>query len=203
MNTPKLPNNAKLISDIEGLEQYGRYCIDVDGNVYSCATNKRHIVSGHWTLAKPFLAHNGYLRIGLYGNSSTKPKKFPVHALVAKAFIPNPDNKPQVNHKNFDKRNNGIVNLEWVTGSENIQHALTVEGHQPNNKGELHGYSKLKDCDIPEIFKLKRSGVLQKDIAVMLNVSSSTISEVINRKKFKHVPIAQPLPNVGTQSRPS
>lgn len=64
---------------------------------------------------------NGYLAIGLYDGTY----KY-IHILVAKTFIPNPENKPTVNHKDGDKLNNSIENLEWSTYQENIRHAYDV-----------------------------------------------------------------------------
>jgi hypothetical protein len=75
---------------------------------------------------KPRFSHNGYYRIGLCKNS--KQKWFQVHRLVAEAFIENPENKNQVNHKDGNKINNDINNLEWMTNSENIKHAYDVLG---------------------------------------------------------------------------
>lgn len=69
-------------------------------------------------------------RIGLYKmvglNKNRKQTQISIHRLVALHFIPNPDNKPQVNHKDGDKMNNNYWNLEWVTVSENIKHAFDI-----------------------------------------------------------------------------
>ncbi len=75
---------------------------------------------------------NGYLRVGLRGARKGEPgyqqKWIRVHRIVAEAFIPNPEGKPQVNHRDGDRRNNRVENLEWVTGSENMQHAWDRRG---------------------------------------------------------------------------
>lgn len=65
---------------------------------------------------------NGYLSVHLCVEG--KEKRYLVHRLVAEAFIPNPDNKPCINHINGDKTDNRIENLEWCTQSENVQHAI-------------------------------------------------------------------------------
>lgn len=68
------------------------------------------------------LSDRGYHSAVLYNNG--KPKSFRVHQLVARAFIPNPNNKPHVNHLDGVKGNNLVENLEWVTISENAKHAF-------------------------------------------------------------------------------
>ena len=73
---------------------------------------------------------DGYKRVSLSNNS--KKRRFSVHRLVAKAFIPNPEGKPQVNHKNGRKDQNNIENLEWVTQSENTKHSFRVLAQPPN-----------------------------------------------------------------------
>lgn len=65
---------------------------------------------------------DGYLGVVLCKNGKTK--LIAVHRLVAMHFIPNPENKPQVNHKNGVKNDNAAENLEWVTQSENMKHAV-------------------------------------------------------------------------------
>lgn len=63
----------------------------------------------------------GYMQVNIFN------KQLYIHRLVAEAFIPNPDNKKQVNHKDADKTNNNVENLEWVTQKENLEHARKLE----------------------------------------------------------------------------
>lgn len=72
-------------------------------------------------ILKQFKNHKGYLVIQLSKNGDSK--NYIVHRLVAKEFIPNPENKPQINHKNCNKEDNRIDNLEWCTNTENKAHA--------------------------------------------------------------------------------
>lgn len=74
----------------------------------------------------------GYMQVGLYKNNKGKP--YYVHRLVAKAFIPNTENKPEVNHKDKDRANNCVDNLEWVTSKENEQHKHNFEGYKQKGK---------------------------------------------------------------------
>lgn len=92
------------------------YFIDSESNVYSRPRNK---VRGGIVLQK--LNTCGYPSVRLRENN--KPVDKAVHRLLAQAFIPNPENKPHVNHKDGNKQNNSLKNLEWATVGENVQHA--------------------------------------------------------------------------------
>nr|WP_277814256.1 HNH endonuclease signature motif containing protein [Bacillus wiedmannii] len=91
-----------------------------------------------------------YKYVTLYKDGKQKVKE--VHRLIAEAFIPNEANKPQVNHINGDKTDNSLNNLEWVTVSENIQHAFD-NGlvNIKNISGEKNSQSKLKCDDVKYI----------------------------------------------------
>lgn len=76
-------------------------------------------------ILKGYPTHNNYIRVRL-STKKSETKSITVHRIVAAAFVPNPDNKPQVNHKDGDKRNNAASNLEWCTQSENQLHAFST-----------------------------------------------------------------------------
>ena len=101
---------------IEGTD--GRYEVSNTGKVRSINYNK----SGKVQELRQKIDKDGYCIVTLHIEGK---QKYPsVHRLVAIAFIPNPDNLPQVNHKDTNKKNNHISNLEWCTCSENIKHAF-------------------------------------------------------------------------------
>lgn len=88
------------------------YEVDEAGNVYSLRSGRKLTPKNNW---------DGYLRIQLWDQG--KCKFVGIHRLIAEAFVPNPDNKPFVNHKNGNKQDNRAENLEWCTQHENIVHA--------------------------------------------------------------------------------
>lgn len=86
-----------------------------------------------------------------------------VHRLVAQAFIPNPENKPEVNHKDGNKENNDISNLEWNTSKENTNHAIKT-GLRINSGEKFHS-SKMSEKEIHKICKLLEENKIKvKDI---------------------------------------
>ena len=108
---------------VSGFEGY--YEVSSLGKVASLPYRRRCV-------RKPSINSSGYLSIILY-----KPKfmkTMSIHRLIAVAFVANPENKPQVNHKDENKLNNDISNLEWCTPSHNTRHAISVGLMKPNNK---------------------------------------------------------------------
>lgn len=139
---------------------------------------------------KPRLTQRGYVTVVLYRNSV--PNSFQIHRLIAFVFIPNPDNKPQVNHKNGVKTDNRVENLEWVTNYENCIHAHK-NGFvaKPNpRRGEDTYNHKLTEKDIDYIRKhyIRKHKIFgSTGLAEQFNVSSSLILSIVKKLKWKHI----------------
>lgn len=108
----------------EGLYQVSNFgrIKSVDRIIKNSGTkNGEYHVKGKIKNVSEYKSRGGYCGVTLYKNNVGK--SYRVHRLVAQAFIPNPENKPEVNHKDGNKKNNCVDNLEWVTGKENTIHA--------------------------------------------------------------------------------
>ena len=157
--------------DVVGFE--GLYAVDTDGNVWSFWFGKERIL-------KSAKDGKGHLKVILCKDG--KHKTVAVHRLVAIAFILNPENKPEINHKNGIKTDNRIENLEWVTSSENKIHAFAT-GLSP--KGEKHGSTKHPDSVIRKVFEMESQGYSQRKIGEQVGYTQSHISGILNQKRRK------------------
>ena len=110
------------------------------------------------------------------------------HRFVAKAFIPNPDNLPSVNHMDGNKQNNHVSNLEWVTQKENIRHAMNTG--LTDISGEKNNKAVLTEEDVRMIRKIYISGSQefgQVALGRKFGVSPNTIGFIVKGKTWKHV----------------
>lgn len=123
--------------DIKGYE--GLYQVSDRGRIKSLANNK----SKSEKIIKLREDKNGYLQVNLHkGNKSTTKK---VHRLVAEAHIPNPCNKPYINHKDYKPSNNNVENLEWCTQKENIDYSLSKPVYR-NHDGKTTIYNSISEA---------------------------------------------------------
>ena len=126
-----------MITKIKDFPNYG---VDEDGNIYSFGRMFHRRYRGTVKLnSRP--NNKGYLVVHLYNEYGMSDKL--VHRIVAETFIPNIDNKPEVNHIDGNKNNNSVNNLEWVTHKENVQNAIkrgTAYQNMPgfnNHRGKI------------------------------------------------------------------
>lgn len=109
-----------------------------------------------------------------------------VHRLVAIAFIPNPENKPQVNHKNGVKYINVLDNLEWATSSENVKHAFDT-GLKFSKLGEDNSLSVYTEKQIRKVCKLLEQGMSNKEISKQTGVERKYITDIKKGRRWKHI----------------
>lgn len=163
--------------DVEGFE--GLYRVSSEGVLI---TTPRQGTKGG--VVKRGRHGNGYERYSLYKDGKVYYKY--AHRLFAKHFIPNPDNKPCVNHIDGNRVNNSLENLEWATPKENTQHAVRTGLF--NNKGENNYLSKLTDQDVLEIRDLYKHKIYnQRELGETYGVSRPHISYIVRNKSRKVV----------------
>jgi hypothetical protein len=156
----------KVWKDIPGFENY--YSVSDCGDIYS-KRNGRNL--------KLLFTIKGYLYVII--SAKGIKKRCSIHRIVAELFIPNPENKPQVNHKNGIKTDNYYENLEWNTQSENMIHAFTTGIRK--DKGDGHYRCKIKKHDYIMIFALRDLGWTYKSISKVYEVTEPLIWHIINK----------------------
>jgi hypothetical protein len=165
---------------IEGYE--GLYDIKSDGTIRSyhkSATNPSIVVTP--------ADGRGYIHVNLCKDG--KRKNFWLHRLVASHFIPNPKNRAEVNHIDGNKSNVDVSNLEWVTRSQNIQHAYE-KGLIPTigQRGGKNPNSNLTDAKVLAIRALYAERELsQEEIGKMFGITKQTAYRIIRRKSWTHI----------------
>ena len=157
------------------IKGYPDYEISTFGNVLSKRSNK---------LLKLCVNSSNYKKCVLNG------KNLYVHRLVAEAFIPNENHLNEVNHKDGNKWNNNVKNLEWVTKSENSIHAFE------NNLRNISGYTRYRVAktahrfsayDVEEMFSLYENGMSKKEISEKFHCYDSTVCNILNGKTYKQI----------------
>lgn len=146
------------------IKEYEGYEVSNYGEVRTLGLKQEYsdgrVIGKPSKLLKPNAANNGYYNVFLYKN--TKKKGYGIHRLVAQAFIPNPDNLPQVNHINGNKHDNRVENLEWCNASYNQLHAVKkglVKVHKVEQYDLSGKYIKTWDSikEITKTFKVSHT----------------------------------------------
>lgn len=155
----------------------GRYEASENGDI-------RHVVNHKIRRARK--GKHGYMQMNFPLNDGTgKSKTMLIHRLIAETFIPNPNNYSEINHIDGDKTNNCIKNLEWCSRSYNQIHAIK-NGLRTTLKGENAPGAKFTHEQVKEIRKIYCKGVSETSLAILLNVSQSTIGRIVRGEGYKY-----------------
>lgn len=148
----------------------------------------------HWT-GKPFTKKerifkfrqpktNRYVFVGLTRNGVEE--HYSLHRVYMEHWVPNPDNKRDINHKNGIKWDNRPENLEWATRSENVKHAV-LTGLLPVRRGEQHHTAKLTEAEVIDIRRRYATGESSWKIFKSLNMSYTNVKDIIAKRTWSHI----------------
>lgn len=173
----------EIWKDIENFEGY--YQVSDKGRVRSLDRiikgnrNSSYVRKGQ--LLSPIFNSEGYLSVNLTKEHQQKGMR--INRLVAQAFIENPNNLPEVNHKDFNKQNNFVNNLEWMTTKENSQHFFSSKISEVRNKKLRHENnprSRVNWNDAKLIRKLREEFKLKvKTLMWLFDLSNSQVNRII------------------------
>lgn len=154
-------------------EAYGfdNYLCNENGEIYSLLRNK--ILKGR--------SLKGYKRVTLMKEGKTIDAL--VHRLIAQTFLPNPENKPYINHIDGDKTNNSVSNLEWCTQKENVQHA--IETGLKDDRGTHSSRASCNEEKLKEIRSLISEGKRNEEIAKIVGVSKDVVRYIRCNRTYK------------------
>lgn len=162
----------KVITD------YPDYYISESGNVFSKRTPKIKLLT-------PEKRRDGYLRVQLWNESGKKNKR--IHRLVAEHFIPNPENKPEVNHLDRNPLNNHKSNLAWATKRENMDHMKIFGGMKNHPVGSKVGGSKVTEEEVRAIRLAFKNGSTRRELSQCYKIGFNAISQITSKRSWKHV----------------
>lgn len=167
------PIKGEIWKDIPGFE--GLYLVSNLGRFRSLPREKRgawgNLVMTKDKILVPCVTVNKYLQIALSKNGVVTYRH--AHIWVAIAFIPNPENKPEVNHKYGIKWDNRATELEWATGAENMKHA--IENGLNKQVGDKHHGALLTNKQVLEIFNSKKTN---RELADKYNIRINEVSRI-------------------------
>lgn len=149
------------------IEGFSNYTVDFNGRIYS-NISKRFL--------KVRVNEFGYNVVSLKDDLTGKFYSRKIHRLVALAFVPNPENKPEVNHIDCDKTNNNVNNLEWVTSKENKKHGW--DNRLYTDKLDNHTSSVYTNDQIEHVCKLLSEGFRNKDVANITGIHKDVIAHI-------------------------
>lgn len=152
----------------------------LDYLVGNCGT----IIGPKRDVIKQRINQDGYAEVTL-GTMKNRHQGIKVHRIVAEQFVVNPDpeNKLEVNHIDYNRLNNNADNLEWVTHQENVAHSAKA-GHYDNQKGESNGRAKTTYEEVAKMRKEYENGVPVYKIAKEFNKPWSTVGNIVHNKTW-------------------